>query len=416
MNANQLIAKIRSSKDTLMNKFDFENVQFYMFLPTFDSIYRKELCKRIAEYGGAVTLTPKAGNQYVIVSDNLISMFLEQENQENYAQNTEIRENTTPNILKSKRMQKLMTDKRGDFNESGYQKFMLKGTNSKKNQKHDVLADFESILKEDASVLKITDLHHIMDYYDSFTKFDWHWKKDDCRLLRSLVNGEGCFIITSRKKVYMKMRHRMEYHKFSSEKNMRKFDIPKLCMNAPKGTSLIQTSSELQHSLENKERIEGRYAAMILKLSDKFLSKSLTPWANDQICWKIAIEEPKPKKDSYYCWIWNDDYVSYISHIATNQHKLSSYADNLAQYYDQIDTINLQLGSDLIEKFAKVCSPLKEDYNEAEDLRSEFRTPQKEDDYNVERLSHMNQLIDNILYKGKKTKGRMSIDFNSKHL
>ena len=119
-------------------------------------------------------MTPKAGNQYIIVSDNLISMFVEHENQENHAQNTEKLTNNSSNILKSKRMQKLMTERRSETNEINQQRFMLKGTNSKKNQKQDVLAEFDSLLKEDTSVLKITDLHHIMDYYDSFTKFDWH--------------------------------------------------------------------------------------------------------------------------------------------------------------------------------------------------------------------------------------------------
>jgi hypothetical protein len=38
---------------------------------------------------------------------------------------------------------------------------------------------------------------------------------------------------------------------------------------------------------------------------------------------------------------------------------------------------------------------------ESEDYRSDLKSPLKDNEYNVDRLSHMNQLIDNILYKGK---------------
>lgn len=132
----------------------------------------------------------------------------------------------------------------------------------------------------------------------------------------------------------MKMRHRMEVHKFGRDLTTKKYEIPKLCMNAPFGTSLFQTPLELQHSLENKDKIESKYRGMVDKLKNKGNARPLTPCSNnDKICSQILIAEPKPKKDTYFCCICNEDYHSYISHIATNQHKLSSYADNLAQYY-----------------------------------------------------------------------------------
>lgn len=114
----------------------------------------------------------------------------------------------------------------------------------------------------------------------------------------------------------------------------------------------------------------------------------------------MLFAEPKPKKDTYFCCIWNDDYDSYISHIVTNQHKLSTYAENLAVYYDKIDKINSELESELIHKFVSIPSPEKERLLVSEDSMSDDMQENIEISHIESRLSYLNEMIDNILYGG----------------
>lgn len=115
------------------------------------------------------------------------------------------------------------------------------------------------------------------------------------------------------------------------------------------------------------------------------------------MCSKILITEPKPKKDTYFWSIWNEDYRSFLDHIATNQHRLSSYADNLAFYYDKIDEINSQLQADMINEVDSLSSPAIEKYDDTPDKSS------KEDSSLDNRIQNLNQLVNNILYRDKKT-------------
>lgn len=69
---SSLLKKAEESRQELMERYDFKGLQFYLFLPTFNTLYRKRLSKRIIQHHGQVSFAPKAGNQYVVVSDNVI--------------------------------------------------------------------------------------------------------------------------------------------------------------------------------------------------------------------------------------------------------------------------------------------------------------------------------------------------------
>ena len=129
--------------------------------------------------------------------------------------------------------------------------------------------------------------------------------------------------------------------------------------------------------------------------------KPTTPWSSDKKLWQnMLFAEPRPKKDTYYWWVWNENYYNYISHITTNQHKLSSYADDLAVYYNSIDQINSELESEMIHKFLSVPSPEKENLLLSDDSKSN-EPLEKVEISNIEsRLSYLNEMIDNILYGG----------------
>ena len=190
------------------------------------------------------------------------------------------------------------------------------------------------------------------------------------------------------------MRHRMEFHKFSMNQNTHLLEVARMVLDAPRGTSIFQTPSEYKYSMENKEKYESKYRSMMEKIKGKSSSKPLTPCRTDAKIWsKMLIAEPKPKKDTYFCWIWNDDYNSYISHIGTNQHKLSSYSENLAEYYEKIDTVITQVTEDM-------HSPKKESISYS-DQSEKVSTPDTKHKKLENHLSSLNQMIDDILYKEK---------------
>lgn len=212
-------------------------------------------------------------------------------------------ENINKGTKLSSRLQQMVINSKEDVSDKSlYKRFLQEQRDKEKNEKRELLEKFDDILAMNLPIIKVTDFHHVLDMYDSFTQFEWHTKRDDSRILRSLVNGEGCFIVTSKKKVYMGMRHRIEFNRFLKDPQTKKWEVPKLCLNAPKGTSLFQTPSELKYSLENKEKIEHKYNSMVEALIKKHNKKPVTPCSNHtKLCPKILITEPKPKKDTYFC-------------------------------------------------------------------------------------------------------------------
>lgn len=200
MEKTSLHEKAERSKCELMGRFDLSGLQFYLFLPTFNPLYRKKLCKRITDYQGQVTLTPKAGNQYVIVSDNVIGYVVERDNIQQLKAHfsmspepkTSFKENRSLNMKQSKRTKQMLMSGTSDISDKTiYQNFIQEQKDKQKNEKTEILEQFDEIIAMDMPVVKITDFHHVLDYFDSFTKFEWHTKRDDARMLRSLINEEG---------------------------------------------------------------------------------------------------------------------------------------------------------------------------------------------------------------------------------
>jgi len=144
MQRKSIVSKAKSSRHQLMKQVDLNGLKFYLFLPTFNVEYRKKLCRRITEYGGQITLTPKAGNQFVIVSDNVLGYAVERNNmkqlREMYGHNTsgiipdkENKASNSNHVQRTKQMimegQHALSDKRL------FKTFMQEQRDSEKNEK-----------------------------------------------------------------------------------------------------------------------------------------------------------------------------------------------------------------------------------------------------------------------------------------
>lgn len=196
-----------------------------------DLSYRRNLSKRIVEYGGSLTLTiKKTPNLIVIISDNILEMkenvvFKQHQDQpQNQGQkdqplhyNSSIAHNKD-NLTRSKMLRNINNSmlSRSTLERKMYKEFMSTEISKEKQEANEILLKLDQILSMGIPIIKITEFHQILDYFDSFSKFDWHTRRDDWRLLRSWINEHGCFIVTSKRKLYMKLRHRMEFHRFST--------------------------------------------------------------------------------------------------------------------------------------------------------------------------------------------------------
>ena len=94
----------------------------------------------------------------------------------------------------------------------------------------------------------------------------------------------------------MKMRARMEFHKFSRNIETKQLEIPKLWKNAPQGTSIFQTPSESKESISNIDKLEEKYRKMVEKWKMKKDPRARKTWNNHPKHSKNDdINEPKPK-------------------------------------------------------------------------------------------------------------------------
>ena len=313
----------RPTKNKLFDRFDLTNLQFYLFLPTYNTINRRNLSKRIAEYGGKVALNvKKEENTIVIISDNLQDLNMADVNWtlELKADHNVVPKLTIPgsdytskmprfkllrslnpqfDLDKSDKPDKMNTllNAKGSQDKIVWRQFIASKTTAPQHKAHEVHDKLNQLETMGIPMIKICEFLQVLDYFDSFTKFQWHAKRDDWRMLRSLVNGHGCFIVTSWKKIYMKLRHRMEFHKFSSLIDQRgKLDIPKLYLKASKGSSLFQTPTEIDYTLKKEVKIEKMYEDMIWNIKQGGVHKPVTPWKDNDKMWsKILLDEFKPK-------------------------------------------------------------------------------------------------------------------------
>jgi hypothetical protein len=204
MQIDHILRITSASKQRLMKRFDLKGLKMYIFLPTFVPAYKIKLSKRIVEFGGQINLTVKNSDQLVIVSDNVIDLALEniqaqRLEMKNSQRQFEAKENLSGNVT-SKRTKKILLSGSHSLSERHlYENFMQEQTENAKNQKVEILDEFKQILKLKCPIIKITDLNYVLDYFESFSKFEWHTKRDGSRLLKSLINADGCLIITSRK-------------------------------------------------------------------------------------------------------------------------------------------------------------------------------------------------------------------------
>ena len=70
---------------------------------------------------------------------------------------------------------------------------------SKGVKNKEILLELDKILNLHVKIIKVTDFHNILDYYESVSKYEWHLKRDDTKMLRCYPNSDGLFLLTSKK-------------------------------------------------------------------------------------------------------------------------------------------------------------------------------------------------------------------------
>ena len=274
----------------------------------------------------------------------------------------------------------------------------------------EILENLDSILSLGLPIIKVTDFHNILDYFDSISKFEWHTKRDDSKLLKYWQNGEGMFLVTSKKKTCLNFKHHMELYKFERNPETKQYDLPEMWLNSPKGTSIFQSYSEIQVSVENQELIESKYRSMIKCLKNSLTLRPITPWSYDNKLWnRILFDESKIKKDTYFWWVWSEDLNSDISSIASYKNKNFVFSEDYSAYYESIDKAIEELETETIKNFVGLASPSYEEFSfsECSENRENWLSPapspvKKTRKELSTKLSDLSSIIDNILFGSKR--------------
>ena len=191
-----------SENKHLWGRCDLNNLTFHLMLPTFSASYRKNLSKRIVDYGGHVVLNiKKADNLIVVISDNLQEVANDNtNNQLTRSQPVNTQGNMRHNQpIQSQNWQRDHVFRELNENSSSasnrsrqiYRNFISSQLNNERNETQLMIDKLQRVIAMGTRIVKITELHRILDYYDSFTKFEWHTRRDECRMLRALVNEQG---------------------------------------------------------------------------------------------------------------------------------------------------------------------------------------------------------------------------------
>ena len=74
MSKNGLRLRSSTSLSKLFEASSFTGLSFYLFLPSFDTRYRKELAIRINRFNGTVSLAASEDTSFIVFSNNLAEL------------------------------------------------------------------------------------------------------------------------------------------------------------------------------------------------------------------------------------------------------------------------------------------------------------------------------------------------------
>lgn len=156
---------------------------------------------------------------------------------------------------------------------------------------------------------------------------NWHIEKG----FQEIYSGARHMILTAfnnKSKKGMKQ----NFHTFPYNSAMKAYDVNKLNLDAPEGTSIFQNENERTIAEENYAKLMNKYQSSLFEMRQLKSCKS-------------EFFEQEPLTTNYTCTIWNIKYYTIFEHWASAHHK--KWIEDHKSDYDEIDKLLTQLNSEL---------------------------------------------------------------------
>lgn len=304
-------------------------LKFYIYMGTsIPSSRRDALAKRIRDIGGEVTYSVNKGIDYLVVTDQIFkysnkklleeaAIFNEAGSEENNS--TQVRQ------MFNDRSLRLLSSTPAIASDSHNQVEDFKLTPCKQKQEN---AEYNNLFGffncKNWNLISVTDLSYKLDLLES-DSIDWHinWGFD-----AAPIKTAAHFVLTEIKKNRGKER-KMHSHTFQYNPKIGKFDVSRLNLESPEGTSVFQTQHEYDMAVENFAKLMNKYENNIHRL------KQLPLWLSE-------IEEQMPIPATIMWSVWKFRVYNYFEHVRSTNHRkcLDKHAEDYKTIDDMLEELN----------------------------------------------------------------------------
>lgn len=170
------------------------------------------------------------------------------------------------------------------------------------------------------------DLNYKLDWLQS-SSIDWHIEKG-----YAPYNRRSAHIVVTAFNQKVSRTLRQNSHVFAYRREFEDYDISKINLDAPDGTSIFQTENERILAENNYAKLMNKYQSQIYNLNKKMDCKR-------------QFLEQMPVSANTTCTIWNVRFSDIFTHMESDLHKES--IKDFQSDYDQLDKLWAQLDSQL---------------------------------------------------------------------
>ena len=327
--------------------------KFFVYLPHSKSNTKKEeLIARIRNLGGEVTYSVNKGINFLVVSDQTFKLtnavLLKEgaiftDSVSNDPHKSSGKNSAEKTLSKAKqvfndRSLRLLSSSSGFAHDpSKFCKGILPSPKKEKEVQQNV--EFRNLYEflncKRWNLITVSDLTHKLDLLES-DYIDWHVYKG----FKPSPSREAAHIVLTSFSGKWKKEMQMNAHTFQFNPKINKYDVSKLNLEAPDGTSIFQTAIENEIAETNYVKLMNKHEGNVHRL------KQLPP------C-RSQIEEQVPVQGSSTCTICNMKYYNYFDHVNSPHHR--NWIRKFDKDYKKIDT----LCEDLIKESSSILPRAK---------------------------------------------------------
>ncbi|CAI2363425.1 unnamed protein product [Moneuplotes crassus] len=392
--ASELKKRADIGRNLIQKHMNLSKIKFYIYLPHSKSQPKKQdLIGRIQKLNGEVSYSVSKSISFLVVSDQTFKLsnksllqggaFLDEAgpSENNLCENRAQQSITQCKEFLNDRSLRLLSSSSSFGNDP---KTIMKGFKSVSSKTINSKPEFNNLYEflncKRWNLITVSDLEYKLNILESST-LDWHI---DRGFAAKRSKEAAHFVIT---KIIMRRDERcMHSHTFQFNPKINKYDVSKMNLEAPEGTSIFQTAQENEMAIENFVKLLSKHESNVHNLGQ-------VPSCHSQ------IEEQQPLNCPTMCTICEVKAFDYQAHLNSSTHKkfMKKYTKEYKKIDELCEELNLQNSSNIKRPKKRKTITFKNTPNEEPQVKPKRRQIKRRSKQQTKEENRISQYVQDRL-------------------